>query len=47
MPEGSPAMDGAVQLPLSEPVTVPLLVLWPAGVVTPAVERVRAALSTA
>jgi hypothetical protein len=46
MPVGSPAMDGAVAVALSEPVTMPLLVLWPAGMATPAVQRVRAAMST-
>jgi hypothetical protein len=39
-------MDGAVAVALSEPVTMPLLVLWPAGMATPAVQRVRAAMST-
>ncbi len=44
--QGWPAGDGVVRLPLAGDVTLPLLVLWPAGVVSPAVRRLRAALST-
>ena len=31
---------------LADPVTVPLVVLWPTGVSSPAVQRVRAAMSS-
>jgi DNA-binding transcriptional LysR family regulator len=45
MPEGWSAGPDNVALPLADDVSLPLLLLWSAGAYTPAVERVRAALS--
>jgi DNA-binding transcriptional LysR family regulator len=45
-PRGRAAGDGVVALPLADAVTLPLLVLWPAGAPSPAVARVRAAMSS-
>ncbi len=41
VPEGWPPAGGIVQVPLRDEVTLPLLVLWPAGSVPPAVRRLR------
>jgi DNA-binding transcriptional LysR family regulator len=46
MPEGWPDHDGIVQLPVEDDLSLPLLVLWPAGAPSPAVRRVREAMST-
>jgi hypothetical protein len=46
MPEGWPQHDGIVQLPVAEDVSLPLLVLWPAGAPSAAVRRVREGMST-
>lgn len=46
MPEDWPGGDGLVRRPLADDVSVPLLVLWAAAAVPPAVERIRAALSS-
>jgi DNA-binding transcriptional LysR family regulator len=45
MPEGWPTGPDNVALPVADDISLPLLVLWPAGTPTPAVERVRAELS--
>jgi DNA-binding transcriptional LysR family regulator len=47
MPLGYPPLDGVVQVPLVEDVTLPLLVLWPTGVPSAAVRRVREGMSRA
>ena len=41
MPAGWPAVDGVAEVQLAEDVTLPLLVLWPTGVASAAVQRVR------
>jgi DNA-binding transcriptional LysR family regulator len=41
MPLGYPPFRGIVQVPLADEVTLPLLVLWPTGVPSAAVRRVR------
>jgi DNA-binding transcriptional LysR family regulator len=46
VPAGWPRGEGIVQLPLEDEVSLPLLVLWPAGAPPPAVHRVRAGMST-
>jgi DNA-binding transcriptional LysR family regulator len=46
MPPGSHHGDGVVEVALADDVLLPLLVLWPAGVPSPAVERVRAGMSS-
>lgn len=46
LPEGWPVGDAAVQVPLAEPVDLPLLLLWLAGVPRPAVARVRRRLAS-
>ena len=46
MPARWPSPDGIVQVPLAEDVSLPLLVLWPVGAPSPAVRRVRAAMTT-
>jgi DNA-binding transcriptional LysR family regulator len=46
MPAGWPGGAGIVQLTIEDDVSLPLLVLWPAGVPSPAVRRVRARMST-
>ena len=45
MPAGWPRSDDTVEVALAEQVTLPLLVLWPAGAPPAAVERIRATLS--
>ena len=47
VPAGSPAGDGIVEVPLEDDVSLPLLVLWLAGPLSPAVRRLRAGMSTA
>ncbi|CAA9526299.1 MAG: hypothetical protein AVDCRST_MAG67-3703 [uncultured Solirubrobacteraceae bacterium] len=47
MAVGSPAADGAVKVPLADDVSLPLLVLWPAGPSSPALRRLRAGMSSA
>ena len=37
---------GVVELPLAQDVTLPLIVLWPAGAIPPAVARVREGMAT-
>jgi hypothetical protein len=46
MPTGWPSAEGIAQVPLEEDVTLPLLVLWPAGMLSRAVERVRAEMTS-
>jgi DNA-binding transcriptional LysR family regulator len=46
VPVGWPRTEGVVQVPLTDDVTLPLLVLWPVGVPSVAVMRLRSALST-
>jgi DNA-binding transcriptional LysR family regulator len=46
MPQGFPPTRGVVELPIRDDVTLPLLVLWPAGAPSAAVERVRAAMTS-
>jgi len=46
LPEGWPVGDRAVMVPLADPVDLPLFVLWLAGAPSPAVARVRSALSS-
>jgi hypothetical protein len=46
LPEGSPQTAGVTQVPLSDGVTLPLVVLWAAGTQPPAVARIRAGMST-
>jgi DNA-binding transcriptional LysR family regulator len=46
MPVGWPTADGLVRLPIEEDISLPLLVLWPAGVPSPAVHKVRAGMSS-
>jgi DNA-binding transcriptional LysR family regulator len=43
---GSPAGEGAVSVPIADDISLPLLVLWPAGVTSPALRRLRAGMST-
>ena len=45
MPAGTPPAAGVVPVQLADEVTLPLLVLWAAGAVPPAVRRVREAMS--
>jgi DNA-binding transcriptional LysR family regulator len=45
MPEGWATGPDNVALPLEDDVSLPLLLLWPVGMATAAVERVRAGLS--
>jgi DNA-binding transcriptional LysR family regulator len=45
MPAGWPAGEQNVRLPIDDAVSLPLLVLWPAGRPPPAVERLRLAMS--
>ena len=47
IPAGMPPSAGVAQVPLSDDVTLPLVVVWPAGTQPPAVARVREAMSTA
>jgi hypothetical protein len=46
MPDGWPEHDGIVQLTVEDDVSLPLLVLWPAGAPAPAARRVRERMST-
>ena len=46
MPAGTPPTAGVAQVPLSDDVTLPLLVLWAAGAEPAAVARIRAGMST-
>ena len=46
MPADWPAGDGVVRVPVADEVTLPLLVLWPAGAPTAAVARLRAGMAT-
>ena len=46
MPAGTPPTAGVAQVGISDDVTLPLLVLWAAGSLPPAVARVRAGMST-
>jgi DNA-binding transcriptional LysR family regulator len=46
MPAGTPPTAGVAQVPLSDAVTLPLVVLWAAGAQPPAVARIRAGMST-
>ena len=46
VPAGWPAGDDAVVVELSEPVDLPLLMVWLAGDQPPAVDRLRAAMAT-
>jgi DNA-binding transcriptional LysR family regulator len=41
MPAGWPAVDGVAEVELADDVTLPLLVLWPTGAPSAAVQRVR------
>jgi hypothetical protein len=45
-PAGWPAAPGIVELALEDPLTLPLIVLWAASTVPPAVCRLRRALSS-
>jgi len=46
VPVGWPLGAGNVEVPIEDDVTLPLLVLWPAGVPSPAVRRLRERMST-
>jgi DNA-binding transcriptional LysR family regulator len=46
LPEGWPADDGVAEVALADALTLPLVVQWPAGLPSPAVARLRAALSS-
>jgi hypothetical protein len=46
LPAGTPPSVGVVQVPVADGVTLPLVVLWAAGSLPPAVERIRAGMST-
>jgi DNA-binding transcriptional LysR family regulator len=46
MPAGSPTGEHNVRLPIDDEISLPLLVLWPAGRPPPAVERLRKAMAT-
>jgi DNA-binding transcriptional LysR family regulator len=43
---GEPAVDGVVEVPVRDDVTLPLLVLWPAGSPPAAVRRLRETMTT-
>lgn len=45
-PEGWPTGPDVVQVPIEDDVTLPLLVLWPAGAPTAAVDRIRSGMAT-
>jgi DNA-binding transcriptional LysR family regulator len=47
LPAGWPAGEHNLRLPIADEITLPLLLLWPAGLPPPAVERIRGAMSTA
>ncbi len=42
LPEGWPPTEGITQLTLTDDLTLPLLILWPAGTCPPVVDRIRA-----
>jgi DNA-binding transcriptional LysR family regulator len=46
MPAGAPSAGDTVDLETEDDLTLPLVVLWPAGAPSPAVRRIRAALAT-
>jgi DNA-binding transcriptional LysR family regulator len=46
MPAGWPTGEHNVRLPIDDEISLPLLVLWPAGRPPPAVERLRQAIAT-
>jgi hypothetical protein len=46
MPAGAPAGDGTVTVAIDDDISLPLLVLWPAGIASPALRRVREGMST-
>ncbi len=46
VPEGWPAADGVVPVPLADAVDLPLLVLWAAGAVPEPVRRLRAGMAS-
>jgi DNA-binding transcriptional LysR family regulator len=46
MPEGFAAPPGVVAVPFRDEITLPLLVLWPAGAPSAAVERIRAGMTS-
>ena len=46
LPAGTPPSAGVTYVPLSDGVTLPLVVLWAAGTQPPAVARIRAGMST-
>ena len=46
VPAGSPRGGDIVQLPVEDDVSLPLLVLWLAGYPSPAVDRIRAGMSS-
>jgi DNA-binding transcriptional LysR family regulator len=45
-PAGYPTGEHNVRIPIVDDITLPLLVLWPAGLPSPAVRRLRAAMGT-
>jgi hypothetical protein len=45
MPAGWPPSEGIAAIPLEDDAALPLLMLWRAGIPTPAVERLRAELA--
>ncbi len=45
LPQGWPAGEDLVELAVKEGVTLPLLLLWPAGAPTAAVDRIRAGMA--
>ncbi len=47
VPTGWPRGDENVRVPIEDEISLPLLVLWPAGAPSPAVRRIRARLSSA
>ena len=46
MPAGAPSAGDTVDLETEDDLTLPLVVLWPAGAPSPAVRRISAALAT-
>jgi DNA-binding transcriptional LysR family regulator len=46
VPAGWPATDGVVELAIEDDITLPLLLLWPAGPRSPAVRQILGAMST-
>ncbi|CAA9470098.1 MAG: hypothetical protein AVDCRST_MAG30-38 [uncultured Solirubrobacteraceae bacterium] len=46
VPEGSPRNGRNARVAIADDVSLPLLVLWPAGLPSPAVERLRAGMGT-